>query len=529
MQKLRSGALILAPFNRPFYCPDLRRTRGRMSGLALSALFLVMPAFPAFGGPSGDGSGTDNPALLSGGAAKECAYWWQCQTPDPVQTKSIAPQPIYKSPAPQPANLSSREIECADLPPGAETPYECPVDLETGTPKHAPAPQMRDTPAPIAYNQSTPEEVQRPFAFEPDWNVGLRGGFENGQNGSRFVISVLPSFGMRRSSSRGDVTFTGNSEIALEQGGGVRIASGSLSVDANHALGRNTNLTGGASLTASQESAFAPGAAAGISSQPIIVTGIGNGAISHQFGRFGLEARGEIERQVYGATHMSSGAVVDNTSLSRYAFGGGLRASYGMSRTTRMFVDGAIERNVYDAISPSAGVKLDSWTFGLRGGLSLNLGRVVQAEFAGGYGIRQFDAAGLAATPAWLASAEISVRPEERLSFTGSISTEFAVPDSGTFTSEIDYVAGLAAQYRVNNQLGLRASLGGEWRDVIGGPDAWQVTAGAGADFAINKQTAITADYGFTAGQTGAAPIEQSHQISLGVRYGRTSLSVSNP
>lgn len=520
MQFVHPGALILdrliwpVGFARPQFISG--------SAVILPVLGLVLGAClfgmaPAFAG--GDGSGSDNPRLLRGGYPGACVNQWECPQPE-IRSRQPASAPVVYVLPP----TKSRDINCDMMVPGPEYDAACGGQPVMYIPPAATPVAQTSVSQALDVGYLPPAEPGRLMSVEPMWSIGLRGSYLNAASSGGFGVSVLPEFGVSGQTRRGGYAVSASGEIIAETtGANVRIARGALDASWDHAIDRLTGLKAGVNLSASQDSPSAPGTSAGIATQPLILSGSGNLAVTRTIGRVDIALRGGLNRQVYGETALQGGAVVDNSGRNKFGAETSLRASLPITRTVSMFVEGGITRDIYDTASPSLGVRLDSWTYAARAGLSGNWHNAVQGEVAVGYGLRRFDSATLNAAPAWLASASLTYHPEERLSFTAGLSSAFTTPETGTaVVTEVDYIANLAAQYRVNSRWKLRASLSGQ-RSTFGGavPDGWSASAGAEADFALNKYTSVTADYLFTAGQSSGAAQESSHQIGLGVRYGR--------
>lgn len=536
MQCVHFGAGLLGKLFEPIGFYERSKVLLPLLGFAAPAVLTIfVPTSQAFG--AGDGSGTSNPALRAG-YGQTCTQGLNC--PPVVQN----PQPTYQRAviiphAPEAALASEenveRSINCDLIAPAGGYDPACGVPpIKTGpqsvskevyAPIELPPRQeyVEVQSQPLGSQYDAPQEQTRPLGLQPDWSVALRGTYTSESGTGTFGASIAPEFSLIGQTGRGSYSLSGNGEAIVEMGGDARLSSGALGVSIDQSLDRMTSVAGGANLALSSASATAPGTSGGIATQPLLISGSGNVAVTRNIGRVGLQLRGGLSRQIYGDTVLDTGIFVNNSERNSFGVEGALRASLPISRTTSMFVEAGLSRDKYDAPSTSLGVALDSWTYAVRAGVSGNWRNILQGEISGGYGLRRFDAASLSDTPAWLAAASLSYRPEERMSLTGSISSAFSAPETGLgATSQMDYIASLAAQYRFNQRLNLRANLGAQMSYIAStAQSGWSVTSGAGLDFSLNRQTSLTADYVYATGQSVTGTQQDSHQFSLGMRYSR--------
>ncbi len=532
MQCVHFGAGLLGRLIGPSGFYERSKVLSPVLGFVASAFVLAMPVGQAHG--AGDGSGTSNPALRSGFDNK-CTEAWNCppatQYPQPARAVIIPHTPAHEAKSVQPA---SRSINCDMVALDGVYDPACGPRQEVGAtnliapevhaPQRAPAPEYVEAPAPVLEDRfAAPREQGRPLGLQPDWSIALRGTYTNDSGTGTFGASVAPEFSLTGQTGRGSYSLSGSGEAIVEMGGDARLSSGALGVSFDHALDRMTALTGGVNLGLSTASATAPGSSDGIATQPMLISGSGNLAVTRNFGRVAVQLRGSLSRQIYGDTVLQSGVSVNNAERNSFTVDGALRASLPVSRVTSLFVETGLSRDQYDAASTSLGVKLDSWTYAVRAGVSGNWRNILQGEISGGYGLRRFDAAGLSETPAWLAAASLTYQPQDRVSITGSVSSAFSAPETGVgATSQMDYIASLAAQFRVSQRVNLRASLGGQVSYLAStAQTGWSLSTGAGVDYSLNRQTSLTADYLYSRGQSTGGTEQDSHQISLGLRYSR--------
>lgn len=475
-------------------------------GLGMSANTSVLAA---------DGSGSSNQALLRGGysvsADASCANAIYCDIDAPVQpsNRSVAAYPPAQAPA-------QHSIDCDTIDLSIAQDYGCAApEPEAAYPTYQEAPAQHYERRSGPYMEPAPQ-------FEADWQIALRGTYDWGTDGSRFGLSLTPQFSVTRQNSRGAIVVGGNANLIKEGDTDYRLSSTALDFNVDYAINRLTALQIGANLGLTQASSFGVAANAGTTREPIVVTGGANVALTRRSGRFTFAGRGSFNRTVYGATEIAGGTE-DNSFRNLLALGAGTRIGYRVGGPIDVFVDAAVDRNSYDAASPTVGEKLDSWTFSGRVGATGNWGDVFLAEVSAGYGLRRFDSALLNDTPTALVDATLTYRPDGPVELSALFGTEISVPDTSTGASTaVTYTASANALYQVNDRWALRANLGGTWTRFEGSTETRAgVSTGVGADFIINRHTSLNADYAFDFSDSTTTGNRFNQQVAVGLTYSR--------
>lgn len=455
----------------------------------------------AFGVPAsaqplgGDGSGANNPDLLRGG------YEAGCTSPAICATSGTESGQTYDAPV----NLAE------------PAPTKSP-----GQPEPRPQPAFVAQPAFSTAPAAAPPEDAGP-ALEADWRVTLRGSYETGTRGQTLGIAILPEVSLARQTRRGRLALGAEAELVREDADQYRLARTALDFDAETALSRDTELSGGAQLTLSQDGPDDPGVGSDVDMPPLIGTGEVDAALNHRAGRFGIEVRGNALRQLHGDTELEGGGTRSNAYRDRYGFGGAVRGLYRVGGHVDMFVEGSTERDIYDAASPAYGTTLDSWTHAVRAGVTGNWDEVVTAEISAGYGLRRFDSDLLDDVPTALLDAELVYRPDDAVEFAARLGTDITAADAADNASaEIAYTAGADWRYMVNDRMTMRASVGGEWTEFADSGETGQsYSAGVGADFNVNAHTSLSADYAYEVSDGSDAARADSHTVSVGMTLSR--------
>lgn len=492
------------------------RTTALKSVTVLVALgFGVLPNTSVL---AADGSGSSNQALLRGGYQASdqasCANAIFCDIGAPVQPSYQRTPPVQQPQARAPRYQS---IDC-DV-----------IDLSAGyvpgcEPEVAPAQHYPEQPTYIPNYARQPGPFVEPGPqFEADWQIALRGTYDWGTNGGRFGLALTPQVSVTRQNSRGAIVVSANASLVAQEGTEYRLSSGTLDFNTDYNINRLTALRLGGALTISQASSVGVDANTGTAREPIIVTGSADVGLSRRSGRFTFEGRGSFNRSVYGMTELTGGTQQDNSFRNQLGLGLGGRASFDTGGPIGLFIDGAVDRDSYDAASPTAGDKLDSWTFAGRAGVSGNWNNIFTAEISAGYGLRRFDSALLSDAPTALFDAALTYQPDGPLTLSALFGTEITVPDTSTGAStSVTYSGSANGLYQVNDRWALRANLGGSWTRFEGITDTrTSVAAGVGADFNINQNTSVNADYVFGLSDSTTDGTRENHQVGLGVTYSR--------
>lgn len=473
----------------------------------LAALVLVAPVFGA--SVVGDGTNTNNPDLLRGSYGNQCTDLSICGG---VQADhGTSKQTVAYPPPPQEKVI--QKVDCALLEPSVRDYYGCP-EREYGA-------------APLPLQVATPYRPGLPVLSLPDvdadWSVTLRGSYQQGSSGDRLVGSVLPEGSVTRRTSRGEVVFGANAELIKEGEDAFRLSGGALEFDGNYAVNSKTSVSSSANLSFTQASPYALGTGTSIATAPVIISGSADAGIRRQTGVFDVELRGNIAREIYGTTQLATGVWSDNKDRNRLGLGFGGRLIQELSARISGFIDGSVERSIYDASSSALGAKRDGWTYAISGGFTGNWSDVVEVEISAGYGLRRFDSALLSSAPTALLDAELIYRPDDSVELSALFETNILTPEASSDVAvQIEYSASSSASYRINDQLGVRASLGASWTRFSGSSQIDRsYSAGVGADLDINAHTRLSADYNYSLSETTTSGTEESHEVALGVTFSR--------
>ncbi len=361
-----------------------------------------------------------------------------------------------------------------------------------------------------------------PF-FEVDWSIGLSAASRVGSDPVRNAISVTPEFSLTNIGLRAQFSLGAEAALSVSDAQLIRVEAIALSYGGSYALDALTRLNSSINIDLSQGDASAPGVPDNVVQLPLQVSARGEAGIERQFGRFGLLGALQLEGNVQTPTLLSGNVEQDNSDRNFVGLGGNLRASYEITPNLVGFVAGDLTRNWYDAAPILPGIKLDGWNLGLRGGAQLNWRDVLVSEFSIGYRLRSFDDATIAQLGATIFGLDINYTPNNAINAGVQLSTSLTPQDlSNSRPASIDYSAAINLGYQLNSVFGLRGTVSGEWvRPVSGSENQTSVSAGAGADFTINKNLLLSADYSYSWAQRQPSDDEYEHALILGMRFSR--------
>jgi hypothetical protein len=367
---------------------------------------------------------------------------------------------------------------------------------------------------------ATPYEPDAAF-YTLDWSLGLRGSYSRDGAGERYKAVALPSVTLTHVGNRLSFHGTADGQFSTTGSGVVNVDQARLSAGSALQFNRDASLATNASLAMTQESATASDVATDVATTPIEVSAAADATLSQKFGHLNLALRGNVGRNVFGATTLVNGTRTDNTSQNSTAGGAGLRLGFQLTPVLELFADGAAGRTVFDAPSTSLGTKLDGNLYTAKAGVAAKWNSTLEASASVGLGLEHFDDGSLADVTATLYDANFTLRPSETLTLTGDFATSIgAVGPNGSGSAKVESTATLGASYTVNPWLTWRASAG--WHDARYADSSVTDTGydlGVGADYQLSRHTRLSADYGFAHSQIAPNPATDTHTVSIGVTF----------
>jgi len=357
-------------------------------------------------------------------------------------------------------------------------------------------------------------------AIDVEWSLGLRGSFATGTDGERFQALVLPQVSADLSGGRSQTQLEARGELVAPSGEeSAALRSLQIEGTTRYDLSRDTTLSGAARLSLGQDDPEFSNAPDALAVEPLVATGTLEGSVEHTINRLTLTGTLRGERQMYGESERNDGSAVDNSALNRTSGTVALRASYELTPILSVFAQGEAGYDLYDEPAPVVLVKEDGMSHIGRVGISGKWQDRLEAEVGLGFGVRSFDDPARESLSATLYDARVTYRPDETLTLTAGLSTNFA-PASLDAGTGVAYEAVLEGSYRATRTLTLRTSTSVERIETDAGEER-RLATGIGADYQLTENTALNADYTYSARREAGQAASHEHRVSVGVTYSR--------
>ena len=512
----------------------------RLRALPVAAALFVSVAGLGAGARAGDGSGTDNPALLRGTFGMGCPVNGTCEPANAVAARTEAaltatdpsqPIAIDASPANCEALIAAGIVvpDCvapgtaqATVPP-ATSPVAAPAAAASSLPPLAPlaAPQAVaiDPMQTASFAGSAPPGDD---ALAADWSFALRGGTSWDGRGQHYAVTLSPRGSVTAHRQSGELRLLGGLELTYTPGDDMAITGADAAFEVDQSLSRDLTLKTALTLGAVQEKVNAVSSASNVETGETTVIGSAEATLEQQLGRAGFALGASVTRQYVGDTILVGGIASSNTYRSYSGFGFTARASYALTPILTGFVEGEASREVFDAESASFGATTDNWTLRGTTGLDGKWESGLQASLYGGYGLSLYDSDLVEDAGGFVIGGSMLYPMIRGGDVTASIDTSFSPTSSvAGATTRIGYSAYLGARYLVNDWLTLRGALGGTWT-IFPGSDYSEegLSANTGLDWAVGPHTAFSADYDLGATWT-PSDSGLSHAVTVGVTISR--------
>jgi hypothetical protein len=376
--------------------------------------------------------------------------------------------------------------------------------------------------APMPDDFVVPPEPGHP-PFEIDWSIGLKGSYTSATTGDSFVTTLNPAFTATHEGVRTDLVIDGSAEIAKPWDGTEAAITGlAIGVESTTALDRDTNVSASADLQLTQDLPTLPRLDPLISAPPQVLSGSVGVGIDRQFGKFNVDVSGYLNRTLYGPTTRTDTGVTENTDQNVWEGDAALRLGFAVSPIIEVFGEASVSRDWFDTAAAGS-IKPDATGTALRAGISGEWNGILAASASFGVGHHDFDAAALGDVSTYLYDASVTFTPDDTLSLAASLSTSVEpVGADRNGSARVDHLAAADINYTVNSWLRLRATA--EWGlSLTEGTDEteWSHGYGAGADYAVNKHTALSADYAYSHRDNNALGTLDAHTVSVGVTLQR--------
>ena len=376
---------------------------------------------------------------------------------------------------------------------------------------------------PASPDAAPQEPGQLPFHF--DWSLGLKGSYTSSSTeGGAFTTTLNPAFSAVHDGRRVDVTLDGDAEITRpwDGSGDIGVTAVRLGLSGTGLLDRDTRISGTAGLTLDQPLSATPTLDPVILTSPQVLTGSVGLGVERSLGKVNLGLKGNLERTIYGETERADTGLTDNAGRNLWQADTSLRAGVQVTPILEVFGEASLGRDMFDVAVPG-GVLADATSRALRGGIAGRWNGVWTASASVGVGYHDFDDTRLSDITTRLYDASISYSPDATLNLTASLSTTIdPVGPDASGTARVSHVAAAGLAYTINSWLRLRASA--DWGHSTledSGETERRKGAGAGADYVINRHTALTADYTYVHRDNSNTGVLDTHTVGVGITIRR--------
>ena len=130
---------------------------------------------------------------------------------------------------------------------------------------------------------------------------------------------------------------------------------------------------------------------AGLAKLPIYTTFGGFAGIRHEFNRFELGVKGDVQRTAYQDSTLTDGNTASNKDRNYNQYTGTLRGSYELLPGVKPYVEASADSRVHDLATDSGGYQRDSKGLTGKVGSTFELARRLTGEIAVGYTRRSYD------------------------------------------------------------------------------------------------------------------------------------------
>ena len=375
---------------------------------------------------------------------------------------------------------------------------------------------------PVPLGSEGMRETFDPF-FDIDWSTTLRGTYTNGTRDERFDTRLVPTITLDRQGSRSALKFTSSAEVVRPQEGQIDVSALRLNLSSGYQLDSVTALTANANFAMTQDIAGTPEVASNIAIPPETLSGGFDLGVTRQFGKLNVGLTGAMQRTVYGDTTQTGGVIVNNSDQDVWALDSGLRVGFQATPIFEIFGQAGLGRDVFDQPSSVLLIKTDATDATVKGGVTGRWNNILEATASTGLNLRRFDEASLGEFTTQLYDASVTFSPDPTWDFTAAFSTTVAPPGpQSSGTTRVEYAANFDVAYAVNSWLALRANADWTTARFTGSAETERGYGwGLGADYNVNAQTAVTADYTYKKSTSSWDGPESAHTIAMGVTVSR--------
>jgi hypothetical protein len=383
---------------------------------------------------------------------------------------------------------------------------------------------------------SEPEDPYAPLgvqtgAFTLFPAIELIGGYDTNPahapgGGGASLYSVAPELQMRSNWSRHELkadlrgSYTGYSPEATPT---LSRPNFNGKVDGRIDVTRDTRIDLATRLLVSTDNPGSPNLPAGLAKLPVFTTFGGSGGVTHQFNRFELGIKGDVERTVYQNSTLTDGSITSNADRQYNQFGGTLRGSYEMTPGVKPYVEVRADTRVHDLNADISNYQRDSK--GLTGtiGTTFELTRQLTGDVGVGYTRRNYEDPRLEQIKGLIVNGSLiwtaSALTTAKLSAASSVGESTVPGVSGQLSRDI----GLQVDHSFRRWLIGTIKIGFGLDDYVGmDREDKRYSAGVGLTYKLNRSVQIKGEFQQNWLHSNVAGTDYTSSVFLlGIRFQR--------
>ncbi len=383
---------------------------------------------------------------------------------------------------------------------------------------------------------SEPEDPYAPLgvqtgAFTLFPAIELIGGYDTNPahapgGGGASLYSVAPELQMRSNWSRHELkadlrgSYTGYSPEATPT---LSRPNFNGKVDGRVDVTRDTRIDLATRLLVATDNPGSPNLQPGLAKLPVFTTFGGSGGVTHQFNRFELGIKGDVERTVYQNSTLTDGSTASNADRQYNQYTGTLRGGYEMTPGVKPYVEVRADTRVHDLNADISKYQRDSK--GLTGtiGTTFELTRQLTGDVGVGYTRRNYEDPRLEQIKGLIVNGSLiwtaSALTTAKLSAASSVGESTVPGVSGQLSRDI----GLQVDHSFRRWLIGTIKIGFGLDDYVGmDREDKRYSAGVGLTYKLNRSVQIKGEFQQNWLHSNVAGTDYTSSVFLlGIRFQR--------
>ena len=361
--------------------------------------------------------------------------------------------------------------------------------------------------------------------------IELIGGYDTNPahapgGGGASLYSVAPELQMRSNWSRHELkadlrgSYTGYSPEATPT---LSRPNFNGKVNGRVDVTRDTRIDLATRLLVATDNPGSPNLQPGLAKLPVFTTFGGSGGVTHQFNRFELGIKGDVERTVYQNSTRTDGSTASNADRQYNQYTGTLRGSYEMTPGVKPYVEVRADTRVHDLNADISNYQRDSK--GLTGtiGTTFELTRQLTGDVGVGYTRRNYEDPRLEQIKGLIVNGSLiwtaSALTTAKLSAASSVGESTGPGVSGQLSRDI----GLQVDHSFRRWLIGTIKIGFGLDDYVGmDREDKRYSAGVGLTYKLNRSVQIKGEFRQNWLHSNVAGTDYTSSVFLlGIRFQR--------